>query len=235
MATTLDLGRIEQARARTHKLDRPSWFPLAVFGLLILLISPLYTSGRPPWGPQTGSSGISRHLPWLPGLSTSTEPWFPSLTWIIGLVAAGAASLAYYRHRARRVGVASPILPALAAGGLVLAVLVVASPAAAEATGWHWPFEKIVGWAPDLMVRSTTPLFCVAVVVAGLAFLERSLALAAFAAAFAGLVLFVSLYDVENLFYRIHLNVAAPTINLVLPGVALICAALVSGVTREVP
>jgi len=232
MSTALEMSRIEQARVRTHKLARPSWFPLAVFGLLVLLVSPLYTSGPPPWGLAGHSSAP---LPWLPGVSMGSEPWFPSLTWIIGLLAAGVASFGYYHRRTLRVGVQSQILASLLAGAVAMVCLILASPGAATLTGWNWPYDLIVGRVPDLMFRGTAPLFVIAVVIGGLALQERSRALGAFAGGFIALVALVSLYNVENLFYRIHVEVAAPTINLILPGVALIGAALVSAVTREVP
>lgn len=234
MASTLDMGRIEQAISRTHKLARPSWFPLAAFGLLVLLISPLYTSGPPPWGLR-GARHMAPASPWLPGITMGSDPWFPSLAWIMGLTVAGGASFAYYRRRAVRVGVSSRILPALGAGAGVLIILVISSPGAAGVTGWYWPYRQIARVAPDLLFRGTAPLLCIGIVVGILAALERSRALGMFAVGFMGLVLLVSLYDIQNVFYRIHLDVAAPAINLILPGVALVGAALVSGVTREVP
>jgi len=87
---------------------------------------------------------------------------------------------------------------------------------------------------PDFWIRGTTALLVVAVGIAALAVLERSLPFAAFALGFIGLALLSCLYDDVNLLQRVGRGAcsrAAPTRSLTccFPGCTSWWAAFVPG------
>jgi hypothetical protein len=58
-------------------------------------------------------------------------------------------------------------------------------------------------WPDDLVVRGTFPLVIIAAGLCALAWAERSRALAAIAAVYTGAALLASLYNVENVLFRL--------------------------------
>jgi hypothetical protein len=77
-------------------------------------------------------------------------------------------------------------------------------------------------WPGDLMVRGTFPFVIIAVGLWALAWAERSRALAGIAAIYTGTALLASLYDIENLLFRLGWNPAPGESDLTsLPNVLL--------------
>jgi uncharacterized membrane protein YhaH (DUF805 family) len=218
-----------QWRSRTRVARDGHWFVLLVFGVVVLGAMPFYVetfaTANTPGCQALKDGGVmcSYHHVTAP-LGGALNPFFSptglerctTLYWAIAMVVAFAAVLAFYRHRARAVGVQGRIWPMGVVGlGLLLLVLLVDRPQPSFP-----PF-------PDLWVRGTGALLIVALGIAVLAALERSLGFALFAVGFCGLALLSCLYDEVNIFSRIGLGTlfggttgALP--NLLVPGLYLV-------------
>ena len=93
-----------------------------------------------------------------------------------------------------------------------------------------WLQHLQVLWPGDLVVRSTFPFIIIAAGLWALAWAERSRALAAIAAVYSGAALLASLYNVENLLFRLGWNpgpgdgdlTSLP--NVLLPALVLLAA-----------
>jgi hypothetical protein len=147
------------------------------------------------------------------------------LYWVLAVPLGYFATFFYYRHRARRTGVAGRISPAVVVG-LALLVLMVGS---SESRGWlHLPGHPIVGIPIPILLfqgRGLDPLLVIGIGVGILARLERSWGLAVFAAMFFALALLANLYDLQNQVYRLgwHLPAGAGYLpNVVVPGLFLL-------------
>jgi hypothetical protein len=87
-------------------------------------------------------------------------------------------------------------------------------------------------WPGDLVIRGTFPLFVIAVGLMALAWAERSWALGVIAVIFTGAALLSSLYDVENILFRLgwHPSLAQEGLTalpgVLLPAVVLLVAGL---------
>jgi hypothetical protein len=166
------LHHLTALRRDTRRVRGAHWFPIALFGLLMLLLASL-RAARPPvvTGP-VGSDG---------GVLTLDLPPRVGLVWFIGVPLVYVVTFAFYRWRSRRIGVGTSRAGyALAGAGLfgLLAILVVLSVL-----------------PPDLDVRGLSPLLAVAAGFGVLSYVERSAALAAFSAGFLALALTVNLYS----------------------------------------
>jgi len=106
----------EHAGRTAREARRAFWFPLVVFGVITLLSSPLY---RLP--PPHGSSPRLISQP-LGAVSLFAGGWFlrdpalVSLFWVLALPFGYAATVVYYRDRARRRGIAAPVGSYVAVG-----------------------------------------------------------------------------------------------------------------------
>ncbi len=204
----------EAAKRRVRRARRAFWVPLAIFGALTLLATPLY---RFPSAAQGGgSTGVVIARPigplgWFAGGFFLRSPWLVSLFWLVALPVGYGFTVLYYRRRARRRGVAGSVRSYVLAGIGLLAFLVVAS-----AVGRLQP--------GDLFVRGLTPLLTIALGLLVLAWAERSSPLAIFAVGFLALALLLNLYDIENLFYRVGVSVPVPAISLIVAGSILVLA-----------
>jgi hypothetical protein len=124
--------------------------------------------------------------------------------------------LFWYRRHARRIGVQTPARGYITTG-VVLTVLVVLLPLLSQFV----PFLRWL-WPGDLWIRGTFAFLIIAAGLWILARAERSVALAITAAAYTGVAVLVSLYDVENLLFRMGWNPGHGDLSLtVLPGVLL--------------
>jgi hypothetical protein len=135
--------------------------------------------------------------------------------WAIAVIVGFAAVVAYYRHRAKVVGVQSRVWPAVVMGtGLLALVLLVNG-------------GKPVRLLPDFWIRGTGALVIVALGIAMLAVLERSRPFAVFATGFMALALISCLYNDVNILQ--HLGLAGAfqgaddqVPNVLLPGLYLV-------------
>ena len=218
-------------RSRTRAVRHGCWFPLVMFGLLTLAAAPLFWAkdlSPCPNGEVTctfSASGGPLGNPFVHGpLNWGLGRWI-SLYWVLAVPLGYFATVSYYRHRARRTGVAGRIWPAVVVG-LALLVLMVGSSAS---RGWlHLPGHPTVGIPIPILLfqgRGLDPLLVIGIGVGILARLERSWGLAVFAAMFFALALLANLYDLENQVYRLgwHLPAGAGYLpNVVVPGLFLL-------------
>jgi hypothetical protein len=214
----------EGAKRRARQARRAFWFPLLLFGALVLGAALLY---RYPNYEGTNTvlptRGLGRIGDFAGGFFLR-DPGLVSWYWLLGLPFGYVVTVAYYRWRARRKGIASPVLPYVITGVALLGILIITVPGGI-ASMLHIPNSALQALRPgDLFVRGFTPLLTVALGLFVLAWGERSTPLALFAAGFFGLSLLVNLYDIENLFYRLNVNVPAPAIGLIVPGSILVMA-----------
>jgi hypothetical protein len=120
------------------------------------------------------------------------------------------ATALWYRWRGNRIGLRTPARAFLVIGISAVEVALVVSLVAPQIG------EPLFG---DLFVRGTFPLVLLAVPLAVLAWMERSVALAVVTAAYTALALVASLYNVGNILFR---HGWTPALSLVrLPNVAL--------------
>jgi hypothetical protein len=184
-----------------------------IFGAITLLASLLYRTPVPTSsGVTVVSNGPLGFWSWFAGGSYLRDPSAVSLFWLVSLVVGYSATIVLYRLRASRLGVATSIWPyALTGVGLF---------------GFWIAFAALARQFPgDLFIRGLTPLIPLALGLFVLSWVERSRALVLFAAAFFALVMVVNLYDIENLFSRIHVSVPSPQIGVIVPGAMLLVGA----------
>ncbi|MFC1413984.1 hypothetical protein ACEZCY_32960 [Streptacidiphilus sp. N1-12] len=194
-AAMLSAARV--ATLRTRQARRGFWFPLVLFGLIVLGATPFYRQTVPsgsgcaaaPPGTLCFETGHPGPLGAQAGLGSTAA----TVYWLTAVVLGYAATLAFYRWRGTRTGVAGRALPYVLAGVAFLGLAVLASPAVWAGVG---PLHG--GLPGDLTTRGLLPLLVLALGLLVLAYSERSAALAGFAALFLAVALVSNLYDVEN-------------------------------------
>jgi hypothetical protein len=150
--------------------------------------------------------------------------------WAAALVGGYLLTLLWYRWRAGRAGVRTPARGYLITG-VVLTVMVLAIP----------PLTRVVPrlgvlWYPlaDVWIRGTLAFLIIAVGLWVLARAERSRALAVIALVYTGAALLASLYNVENILFRLGWNPGPSAFDwqltvlpdILLPAVVLLVAGL---------
>lgn len=218
-----DLSRLRhRARAARHGY----WFPLVLFGLLICAAAPFYVTAEAP--PAAGVYVINRSLMLLAGMPGGPGRFYLGWYWLIALVTGYLLTVLWYRRHARQAGVRTPARGYLVTG-IVLVVLAIVLP----------PLTRLlprvgVLWLPlaDGWIRGTLAFLVIAAGLWVLAWTERSRALAAIALAYTGTALLVSLYNVENILFRLGWNPGSGRFAwqlTVLPDVLLPAVVLLAG------
>jgi hypothetical protein len=216
------LGEMRVLRRRARAARHAYWFPLVLFGLLIGASAPFYLQMYLPAGPATGAAGPGPRLPFLGGeFSGSAVQHYLGYYWLAALLGGLLLTLLWYRWNARRVGLQTP------ARGYVITVAVLTALALLIPL---LPLHLQVLWPGDLVVRGTFPFIIIAAGLWALAWAERSRALVVIAAVYSGAALLASLYNVENLLFRLGWNpgpgdlelTALP--NVLLPAIVLLAA-----------
>lgn len=221
------LSYVVSAKSRARAARHGFGFPLLALGLVTAGALPLYVLYLPPASagtyvikgtPLTGAVG---------GYFLPHEGQWVALYWLVALPLACMATAAWYRFHGRWQGVEARVWPAVTIGLVLLAVLFASSPGIAS-------FLHLSGWATaahpggDLAAHGLSPLFVVVLMLAVLAYLERSGARLAYTVVFAGVALLVNLYDLENLFWRLFgFNVPAALSEF--PNVCFAAAFLLAG------
>ena len=193
-----DLARLRrQARAARHAY----WFPLVLFGLLTCGAAPLYVAAAAQ-PPQPGAYTTNAGPELLSGSPSGGNGFYIGWYWAFALVGGYLLTVVWYRWHSRRAGVATPSRSYLVTG-VVLTVLVLVIP----------PLTSLVPglyrvWLPfgDVWIRGTLAFLIIAVGLWVLARAERSRALAVIALVYTGAALLGSLYNVENIFFRLGWN-----------------------------
>jgi len=214
------LSEMRLLRRRTRADRHAYWFPLVLFGVLICASAPLYLQRPIPAHAGFGQV-ITAAGPSAPLLSdfnglllNSYLPYY----WLTALVVGLLLTLLWYRRHARQVGLATPARGYLITGAVVtlLAILV---PPLSNVPALHWLH---VLWPGDLFIRGTFPFLIIGAALCVLAWAERSVGLAATAVIYTGAALLASLYDIENVLFRLGWSPNADGGRLAgLPGVLL--------------
>jgi hypothetical protein len=164
----------EVRRLRTRSRQRVhggAWLPAAVLAVLVLLSAVLYRH------PPARRYALDVEYPFWAGLPYEQHSARVSYAfWLLGLPAAFAAIVAWYRFRAHRIGVRVPwpVLVAAGMGALTLLVVLVAIPSEPVAN------PDVVTFAPSpWWYGLATPLLAVAAAVVALGWVERGPGLAA--------------------------------------------------------
>ncbi|HEY6499874.1 MAG TPA: hypothetical protein VIZ20_10640 [Streptosporangiaceae bacterium] len=224
------LGEMRVLRQRARTARHAYWFPLVLFGLLIGASAPFYLQLYLSPGRATGAAGPGPQLPVLGGaFSGSAVQHYLGYYWLVALLGGLLLTLLWYRRNARRVGLQTP------ARGYVITVAVLTAlalvvPLLSQARSPNWLHHLQVLWPGDLVVRGTFPFVIIAAGLWALAWAERSRALVAIAAVYSAAALLASLYNVENLLFRLGWNpgpgdwdlTSLP--NVLLPALVLLAA-----------
>jgi len=221
------LADLAQLRRQARTARHGYWFPLVLFGLLTCGAAPLYVAATAPPG-LSGGYRAERELLLLGGSPVGGNGFYIGWYWAAALVGGYLLTVIWYRWHSRRAGVATPARGYLIAG-VVLTVLVLVIPPltlGVPALAWVWlPFG-------DVWIRGTLAFLIIAAGLWVLARAERSRALAVIALVYTGAALLSSLYNVENVVFRLGWNpgrsafawqlTALP--NVLLPAVILLVA-----------
>ena len=232
-----DLMASVKSLRRAARLARHAYaFPLVLFGLLTLAATPFYLQPAVPkngiWIITTGSGQPS--LPWLGGSAGPLGHDYLGYYWLVALVGGLLLTMYWYRYHARRAGLSTQVRGYLVTLG-VLTGLAVALPVLAQFPSFGW---LSVLWPGDLTVRGTFPFLIIAAALGVLAWAERSLGLGVIAAIYAGTALLASLYDIENLLFRLGWNPSSGEWltnlpNVLLPALVLLAAGTVAFLAKR--
>ncbi len=212
------LGEMRLLRRRARVARHAYWFPLVLFGVLICASVPFYIqpSVAAGSGPVAAVPGPS--MPLLGGFHGLLTSRYLGYYWLTALFAGLLLTLLWYRRHARQVGLATPARGYIITSA-VLTVLAFLLPPLSQAGGLRW---LQVLWPGDLVLRGTFPFLIIAVGFWVLARAERSQALAVIAAIYTAAALLASLYNVENILFRLGWNPTPGQWRLTsLPGVLL--------------
>jgi len=210
------LGELAGIRRRTRAARHAYWFPLVLFGLLTCAAAPLYVAAaRPrPSGSYSAGGGITI-LGGMPGGGSGRYiGWY----WLVALAGGYLATLLWYWWHARRAGLQTPARGFIITG-VVLTVLAAGLPPLSTRLKFLQPVWLVPG---DILIRGTFAFLIIAVGLWVLARAERSAGLVITALVYTGCALLVSLYNVENVLFRLGWNPFPADAGLtVLPGVLL--------------
>jgi len=213
------LGAATAARRQARRARHAYWFPLVLFGLLTCASLPFYIERFPRSGASTTSGASFLQSSYLGGFGALTSGNV-AYYWLGAMLAGVAATAVWYRLRGDRIGLRTPSR-SFVTTGLVLLVLALVLPVLADHSG-----DRFAILMPgDLLVRGTFPLVLIGLGLCVLAWAERSVALTVIAAGYLALSLVASLYDIENILYRLGWDIS-PAIsglpNVVLPALVLL-------------
>jgi len=230
------LTELATLRHRARSARHAYWFPLVLFGLLTIGAAPLYLvpASRLPLGLSSSVIGAGPNI--LGGLAIASGGFYLAWYWAVALVAGYLATLLWYRRHARQAGVQTPARGYLITG-IVLTVLVLVLP---PLTRFAPPLSLI--WVPfaDVWIRGTFAFLIIAAGLWVLAAAEHSPGLAVIAAIYTGAALLGTLYNVENILFRLGWNPATPLDwrlavlpNVLLPAAVLLLAGLIAFVVQR--
>lgn len=221
-----DLARLRrQARTARHAY----WFPLVLFGLLTCASVPFYVSGVTQAAPGVAVMRAEAPPTLLGGEQAGRLGTFLGWYWAFALIAGYLLSYAWYRRHQRLVGLRTPAR-AFAITGIVMASLAFLGPL--FVADLQFPYGPVGLPVGDLWVRGTFAFLIAAAGLWLLAWAERSRALAVIALVYTGAALLASLYNVENVLYRLGWNPGyggagarlAELPNVLLPALVLLAA-----------
>jgi len=215
------LGEVERLRRQARSARHAYWFPLVVFGLLSCASAPFYIQPPPRAGVFSGSGPF---LLAFGGFPSAGLPGYLACYWLAAIAAGLTLTGLWYRWHGRKVGVVTPSRGYL----ITAAVLVVLSLLPWLVSELSRSFLFLL--PGDLLIRGTFPLVIVALGLWVLAWAERSWALLVIVVVYTASALLASLYDIENVLFRLGWNpvgwqwrlTALP--NMLLPALVLLLA-----------
>jgi hypothetical protein len=225
------LAEMKALRRRARTERHAYWFPLVLFGLLTCASVPFYVLPAEP-DASTGAAAGGPSLPVLGGYTGFPVRGYLGYYWLAALIGGLVLTLLWYRRNARRVGLATPARGYLVTTA-VLTVLALVIPLLSQVRSPHWlSWLQHLGvlWPGDLVVRGTFPFVIIAAGLWVLAWAERSRALTLIAAVYTATALLASLYDIENVLFRLGWNPAGndwrltSLPNVLLPALVLLAA-----------
>ncbi len=230
------LGELAGLRRRARSDRHAYWFPLVLFGVLSCAATPFYRStfllvggvGRSPRVIEVAlSPGLG--MPLL-GQAPFGGTFFLGYYWVVALVGGYLLTALWYRRHARRAGLQTPSRGYVVTG-IAATVAALLLPPLSQFRALAW---LSVLWPGDLVIRGTFPYLIIAAGLWVLARAERSRGLAATALVYSVVALVSSLYNTENLLFRLgwtpsvneRWQTALP--NLLLPAAVLLVAGAVA-------
>jgi hypothetical protein len=207
----------------TRAMRHGSWFPLVTFGLLTLAAAPLFWTTTPRClNGENACAFVQNRAPLGNPFVKGPVGWgigrWISVYWLVAVPLGYFATVLYYRHRARRTGVAGRIWPAVVVGLALLALMVGSFATRGIVLGVPVPVFLLEG-------RGLEPLLVIGIGLGILARLEHNRGLVLFAVLFLALALLANLYNMENEVYRLGWNLPVGAVNLpnlVVPGLFLL-------------
>jgi hypothetical protein len=216
------LSELAVLRRRTRSARHAYWGPLVLFGLLSCAAAPLYDSAPPMPRGITVYTATAAAPTILGGSGFNSSPYL-GWYWLFALIGGFLLTMFWYRWHGRRAGVQTAARGFLVTG-IVLTVAALLVPLLSPLfppLGWLWLGPG------DLWVRGTFAFLIIAAGLWVLAWAERSRALAITAVVYTAAALLASLYNVENILFRLGWNSGPGDMPLtVLPGVLLPAAVL---------
>jgi hypothetical protein len=201
------LAAMKALRRRARAARHAYWFPLVLFGLLTCASVPFYVLPGHQAG-ETGASQAGPPLPILGGFPGITVHRYLGYYWLAALLGGLLLTLLWYRRSARRVGLATPARGYIMTTA-VLTVLALVIPLLSQVRSPHWLswLQHLHAlWPGDLVVRGTFPFVIIAAGLWVLSWAERSRGLAVIAAIYTAAALLSSLYNIENVLFRLGWN-----------------------------
>jgi hypothetical protein len=220
------LSEMRSLRRSARSARHAYWFPLVLFGVLTCVAVPFYIRPRGLGGLGTYVQ-LGPYTPLLNGLPGQTQAYL-GYYWLVALLGGLALTLWWYRRHARRIGLRTPSRGYLVTV-TVLTGLAIALPILSQIPGLR--FLRVL-WPGDLTIRGTFPFLIIAAGLCVLAWAERSRALAVIAAIYTGTALLASLYDIENILFRLGWNPSpnqwqlTSLPNVLLPAIVLLVGGL---------
>ncbi len=221
------LADVARLRARTQQDRGAWWFPLVLFGVLVLAATPLYWS-VPPDDQAISDPFVLALVAAFGGVFTA-HPLAIAVYWLVALTVGFVGSGLWYRRHAHRVGLRRPVVAFVVTGLAVTMALLLFH---------NVPYLNLPLFY--LSVRGTSSITIIAVGLFVLARLERSRGLLVFALAFLAVAVLVSTYNVENLVVRSGVPFGDWTgaTPVLVPGLVLLIGGLtarLAGVGRRRP
>jgi hypothetical protein len=212
------LLEVENLRARTRRSGRSWWFPLTLFGVLLICAAPLYRISYVGDGSFDMPGFLMPVVALFSGVVTD-HPVLTAIYWVVALTVGFVGSGLWYRREAHRIGLRRPVRAFVLTGLAITVGLVILQTVPYVGYLLFW-----------VSFRGTLGIAVIAVALLVLARLERSVALSVVAVAFLGLAAVVSTYNLENLVFpwEVIRGEWAGATAVVAPGLVLLVAGLLA-------
>lgn len=226
------LDSLQEISRETRHVRHSYWFPLMLFGAVILGALPFYYYSLGNYGGRPGPVSVIDRFGF--GAGDANHPWGAALFWLISVPLAYVLVAVFYKVRANRTGVQGRVWPFVVTGLVLFAMLLASAPGVVVLL--HAP-RWLVSWQGQihqLYSRGLTPIIVISIALFVLARLERSWGLFWIAMAFFPIAILANLYNIENAFQRVNWIVPGWAANLAVPGGFLVFFGAVSLIGQKV-